>query len=256
MEPTLPIYHQIRRYIKHAVLDKVYPADHQIPPEQELATQFKVNRITIRQAISSLVEDGLLIRKRGKGTFVTSDEALIQKMSFKNIGMITELLLPLGQSKTLTVKMLKVKPETVVREKLELGDSEEFVIKIVRDRLVPEGFRAFTINYLPYEVGSEIEPDQLLKKPLLSVLEEDLSLNFSEAFQTIEASFADAQTAEHLGVQPGSQVLLIERIMYAENSKPVEMVQTIYDASLYKCSLSLRKNRQDSSSNWVCQITT
>ena len=256
MEPTLPIYHQIRRFIKHGVLDRVYQANQQIPTEQELAKQFNVNRITIRQAISSLVEEGLLIRIRGKGTFVTSDEELIRAKSFKTVGMITELLLPLGQSRTLSVGMQTVKPETVIREKLELSESDKFVVKIVRDRIVPEGFRAFTVNYLPHEVGSRIEPEQLMKKPLLSILEEDLGVNFYEALQTIEASFADAETAEHLGIQPGNQTLLIERIMYNAESRPVEMVQSIYDANSYKFSLSLRKNQQGSSSNWVCQITT
>ena len=256
MEPTLPIYHQIRRFIRRAVLDKVYQANHQIPPEQKLAQQFDVNRITIRQAISSLVDEGLLIRKRGRGTFVTADEALIRRMSVKNIGMISELLVPLGGSKTLNVTIQKVPPETVVREKLGLADKDKFVTKIVRDRIVPEGFRAFTINYIPYEIGCNLRTAELRKKPLLRILEEDLNIRFVEAFQTIEATFADAETAEHLGMQPGSQTLLIERIMYAENSRPVEMVRTSYDANLYKCCLSLRKNMQDSSANWVCQITT
>ena len=170
--------------------------------------------------------------------------------------MITELLLPLGQSKTLNVEVHTVKPEMVIREKLELPESEKTVVKIARDRLVPEGFRAFTINYLPEWVGGSIEPDQLMKKPLLSILEEDLGINFSEALQTIEASFADVETAEHLGIQPGSQTLLIERIMYDADNKPVEMVQSTYDANSYKFSLSLRKNLKGSSSSWVCQITT
>ena len=255
MEPTLPIYHQIRRYIKNEILDKAYEANHQIPPENELAKQFKVNRITIRQAISSLVDEGLLTRVRGKGTFVTHDQALIQKMSLKNIGMTSELLLPLKRSKTLSVLLEKIEPPPVVREKLELRGNEKYVTKIVRDRLVPEGFRAFTINYLPYAIGRQLNLEELKKRPLLLILEEDLKINFSEAFQTIEASFADAETAEHLGIPPGSQTLLTERIVYAENSKPVEMVRTIYEADQYKCCLSLKKIKMGSSNTWVCQIT-
>jgi len=255
MEPTLPIYHQIRRYIKHAVLDRTFQANHQIPPENDLAKQFNVNRITIRQAISSLVDEGLLIRVRGKGTFVTQDEALIQKMSLKNIGLTSELLLPLKHSKTLSVVIEDVEPSPVVRDKLELDKNEKYVTKIVRDRIVREGFRAFTINYLPRELGSKLEIKELQKRPLLMILEEDFNIEFSAAFQTIEASFADAETAEHLGIPSGSQTLLTERIVYAENGKPVEMVQTIYEAGQYKCCLSLKKVKIGSNIMWGCQIT-
>ncbi|MCK7514036.1 MAG: GntR family transcriptional regulator [Desulfobacterales bacterium] len=73
MEPheLLPVYHQIRRTIRYWVLDKRYLPNSRIPPENELASQFNVNRMTVRQALSSLVQEGLLIRKRGEGTFVT-----------------------------------------------------------------------------------------------------------------------------------------------------------------------------------------
>jgi GntR family transcriptional regulator len=255
MEPTLPVYQQIRRYIKHAVLDKVYEANNQIPTEKELAEQFKVNRITIRQAISSLVDEGLLIRSRGKGTFVTHDEKLIQKMSLKNVGMVSDLLPPLGDSKTLSVELQEVEPGTIIREKLELGEDENKVIKVIRDRIVPEGSKVYTVNYLPYDIGKNLTTGELKKRPLLDILENDFQVDLSEAFQTIEASFADAETAGHLGIMPGNQILFIERIMYNEQRRPVELVRNSYEANLYKCCLSIKKTKQDSNYNWVCQIT-
>ena len=63
MEPVLPIYHQIRRFVKYAILNKTYIVNDRIPPENELANQFNVNRITIRQAISSLVDEGTTHKK-------------------------------------------------------------------------------------------------------------------------------------------------------------------------------------------------
>ena len=167
MEPALPVYHQIRRTIKHAILDKHYGLNDRIPPEQELANEFNVNRMTVRQALSSLVEEGLLVRKRGEGTFVTGNEELIQEMSLKHISMTDELLLPLMKSKVLTVYKDEIRPSPVIREKLELDDSDEYVVRIKRDRLFPEDFLAFTINYLPLDIGRQIKEEALLKKPLL-----------------------------------------------------------------------------------------
>lgn len=255
MEPVLPVYHQIRRSVKHWIQDKHFCPNDRIPPEQDLASQFNVNRMTIRQALSSLVEEGLLVRKRGEGTFVTDNEKLIQEMSLKHISMTNELLLPLMKSKTLTVVKEEVEPSPLIREKLELRKQEKHVVRIKRDRLVPEGFRAFTINHLPLDVGRRIDEDALLEKPLLKILEDDLKINFIEAFQTIEASFADEETAAHLNILPGNPTLFTERIMYAEKGKPVEMVNTIYQANLYRCCLRLKKVKRESSFDWICQIT-
>ncbi|MFC1798201.1 GntR family transcriptional regulator [Thermodesulfobacteriota bacterium] len=255
MEPILPVYHQIRRTIKHWILDKHYGANDKIPPEHELANQFEVNRMTIRQALSSLVDEGLLIRKRGEGTFVTHNERLIQKMNLKHIGMTNELLLPLMKSVTLTVEITKIAPSPLVREKLELKKSDRHVIRIKRDRLVPEGFRAFTINHLPYDIGKQVQEKVLMKKPLLKIMEDDLKINFLEAFQTIEASFADEETATHLGILQGNPVLITERIMYADKGRPVELVNTIYEAGIYKGCMRLKKIKRGASFDWICQIT-
>ena len=255
MEPVLPVYHQIRRSIKHWIQDKNFCPNDKIPTEQELANQFNVTRMTVRQALSSLVEEGLLIRKRREGTFITGNEKLIQEMSLKHISMTNELLLPLMKSKTLTVKKEEVEPPPLVREKLELSQDDKRVVRIKRDRLVPEGFRAYTINYLPPDIGRQLDEDALLKKPLLKILEDDLKINFIEAFQTIEVSFADEETALHLDILPGNPTIFTERIMYDKSGKPVEMVNTIYQANLYKCCLSLRKVKRGSSFDWICQIT-
>jgi GntR family transcriptional regulator len=159
------------------------------------------------------------------------------------------------KSKTLTVFKTEIEPTPLIRKKLELNKDDHRVVMIKRDRLVPEGFRAFTINYLPLEVGRLLREEELLKRPLLKIMEDDLRINFIEAFETIEASFADEETAAHLGISPGVPTLLTERIMYAEQGKPVELVNTIYDANLYKCCLHLKKVNRGRSFDWICQIT-
>ena len=93
-----------------------------------------------------------------------------------------------------------------------------------------------------------------MKRPLLKIMEDDLNINFIEAYETIEASFADEETAAHLGIAPGVPTLVTERIMYAEKGKPVELVNTIYDANLYKCCLHLKKVKRGRSFDWICQI--
>lgn len=255
MDPILPVYFQIRRTIKHWILDTHYGPNDKIPTEHELAKLFDVNRMTIRQALSSLVDEGLLSRKRGEGTFVTSDEGLIQGMSLKHIGLTDELLMPLMKSKILTVEKAEIEPTPLIREKLELDGNEQYVVRIKRDRLDHNGFRAFTINHLPLEIGRQLSEEALLKKPLLKIMEDDLKINFLQAFQTIEASIADEEVATHLGILPGVATLVTERIMYAEMGRPVELVNTVYQSGLYKCCLRLKKVKRGAAFDWICQIT-
>lgn len=255
MEPTFPVYYQIRRTIKHWILDKIYSPNEKIPTEQELSKQFDVTRMTIRQAVSPLVEEGLLTRKRGGGTFVTGDTELIQQMNLKHIGLTNELLLPLMKSKTLSVEKTEIEPNQMIIEKLELSPKAETIVMIKRDRLVPGGFPAYTINYLPVEYGRRITKKALMKRPLLVIMEDDLKVNFTQAYQTIEASYANEEVAAHLGIAVGSSTLFTERIMYSEKGKPVEVVNTIYRADQYRCSLQLKKVKRGSDFDWICQIT-
>ena len=90
-----------------------------------------------------------------------------------------------------------------------------------------------------------------MKKPLLQIMEQDIGISFTEAFQTIEASFADQEVAEKLSVSPGSPILFVERIMYTKRRKPVELVQSSYRGDLYKYIVRLKTVRRKKGSVWV-----
>ncbi|WP_293858435.1 GntR family transcriptional regulator, partial [Steroidobacter sp.] len=69
---SLPLYQQLQRKLRLAIDNRVLGADDALPPERDLAEELNVSRITVRKAIDGLVEEGLLIRKQGSGTFVTN----------------------------------------------------------------------------------------------------------------------------------------------------------------------------------------
>ncbi len=67
-----PLYQQLQRALRGAIENRVIGPDDALPPERDLAEMLNVSRITVRKAIDELVEDGLLIRKQGSGTFVSN----------------------------------------------------------------------------------------------------------------------------------------------------------------------------------------
>lgn len=244
LSTLLPVYYQIKQTIKTWILNKEFTPGEKIPSENELAKKFKVSRLTLRQAISQLAQEGFLVSKRGEGTFVTSNENLINSFGLEFTGFMDDLFYQVSKSRTKSAKIARMIVPKLIREKLEL-DREE-AIQIKRVRFWDDKPFAYTINYLPVEIGSKITEKDLCKRPLLQIMEQDLGIQFTEAFQTIEASFSDQEVSERLGIPSGSPILLVERIMYTKGSKPVELVKSSYRGDLYKYIVRLKniKNKR------------
>jgi GntR family transcriptional regulator len=249
MTQLLPIYYQIRNKIQEWIVAKEYNPGEQIPSETELAKTFSVTRMTVRQAISLLIQEGLLYRKRGAGTFVTNDPKVIGRLGLDFTGFMDELFYQVSKSKTISAKTEKIKIPRTVKEKLK--SEEEEIIRIERVRTLNDRIFAYTVNFLPVHIGSQITEQMLLAKPLLKILEVDLGIEFDEAFQTIEASFSDPYVSEQLQVPSGSPILFVERIMYDKKKKPFELVQTSYRGDVYKYVVRLKLDNVSKKKRWV-----
>jgi len=247
----LPVYYQIKQTIKNWIINKDFNPGEKIPSENELADKFNVSRLTVRQSISHLVQEGFLVSKRGEGTFVTSNKNLINSFSLEFTGFMDDLFYQVSKSRTKSAKIARMIVPKLIREKLAL-DREE-AIQIKRVRFLDDKPFAYTINYLPVEIGSKITEKDLCKRPLLQIIEQDLGIRFIEAFQTIQASFSDQEVSEKLGITSGSPILLVERIMYTKQRKPVELVQSSYRGDLYKYVVRLRNVKRRDKSVWIHQ---
>jgi GntR family transcriptional regulator len=252
MNPSIPVYYQIRNTIKDWIANKDYSHGDKIPSENELASLFHVTRLTVRQGIALLVQEGFLVRKRGEGTFVTENKNLVKSLGLEFTGFMDDLFYEVSRTKTKSVVIEKILSTNSVKEKLELPGDE--VIRIKRVRLLNEKKFAYTINYLSPEFGSKISEKELLKKPLLKIIEQDIGIEFEEALQTIEASFSDPETADNLEIAPGSPILFVERIMYAKNKKPIELVQTSYRGDHYKYVVRLKSDKSTKGRRWIQHI--
>jgi GntR family transcriptional regulator len=247
----VPVYYQIKQAIKNWIINREFDPGQKIPSENELADTFKVSRLTVRQAISQLTQEGLLTSKRGEGTFVTENASLITGFSLEFSGFMDDLFYQVSKSKTKSVKMSTMTVPKLIKEKLELDKEDEEVVQIKRVRFKENKSFAYTVNFLPLEIGQKITAAELYKKSLLEVMEQDLGIQFTEAFQTIEASFASKEVAEQLGIPSGSPILFVERIMYSKKRRPVELVQSSYRGDLYKYIVRLRNVKRKDSSIWV-----
>jgi GntR family transcriptional regulator len=253
MSAILPVYYQIKQTIKNWIVSKEFTPGDKIPSENQLAKQFNVSRLTVRQAIAQLIQEGFLVSKRGQGSFVTYNEDLINSFSLEFTGFMDDLFYQTQKTKTSSVDIKRTEAPKFLRDKLKLAKNCEEIILIKRVRLREKKSFAYTVNYLPVEIGEKISEEELYKKPMLQIMVEDLGIEFTEAFQTIQASFADQEVAEQLGIASGSPVLFVERIMYGKRLRPIELVQSSYPGDLYKYIVRLKSVKRKDRNVWMHQ---
>jgi GntR family transcriptional regulator len=252
MESIVPVYYQIKQVIRNWIINGQFGPGDKIPSEHELAKRFGVTRLTVRQAISQLSQEGFLVSRRGKGTFVTNNEELINRFSLEFVGFMDDLFYHVQKAQTKSVHITKIKAESkMIRSRLLLENEQIDLIRVERERFFRGNPFAYTINYLPMDIGKHIREEDLYKKPMLQILEQDLGVLFTEAFQTIEASFADHEVAGKLGIAPGLPILYVERTMFGKGRKPVELVQTFYRGDMYKYIVRLKPYKGKKGKLWI-----
>ena len=251
MADILPRYYQIKAIIKKWIVEKEFNVGDRIPSENELAARFDVSRLTVRQAVSQLVQEGFLTTRRGAGTYVTDNQELINRYNIEFSGFMDDLFYLASRSKTKSAVVKRIKTPKFIRSKLQLPEADKDIIQIKRVRFINNRSFAYTINYIPVAVGEKIKKTALFKKPLLQILEQDFGIEFTEAFQTMQASFCDQEIAAKLSIPAGSPVLFVERIMYVKNRVPFEVVQSSYRGDLYKYVTRLKPVKRRKGSYWV-----
>ena len=256
MKNLLPAYYQIKHTIRNWILNKEFTPGQKIPSVEKLANQFKVNHLTVRRAIEHLEQEGVLVSRRGSGTFVSNDEAMIKSLSTEITGFMDEIFYQVQKAKTKSAEMNIIETPKIVSEKLGLGEEDKTVLQIKRVRFLDQIPFNYTINYLPMKIGSRIVKRDLLKKPLLQILEQDFNIEFSEVVQIIQASFADQEVSEKLGVPSGSPMLFVERVLYTKHRKPVQMFQAYYRGDLFKYIVRIKNIRRKNGNIWVHQDET
>ena len=144
----LPYYVQVKEALREHIESGEWPAGHQFPGEPELCVVFDVSRTVIRQALSDLEYEGLIVRKKGKGTFVAEPkigESLIQKLT----GFYQDMI-ELGHTPVTQVLKQEIVPANAkVAAQLHLKTGTK-VIEIERLRFVQDEPIVLVTTYLPY----------------------------------------------------------------------------------------------------------
>ncbi|MDC3412214.1 GntR family transcriptional regulator [Aquibacillus sp. 3ASR75-11] len=231
----LPIYYQLEEKIRHLINSEQLKPGELLPSEREYAEKYDISRMTVRQAINNLASDGLLIRLKGKGTFVAEKkfEQSLQGLTGFSEDMRTRGLEPSN-------RMLSFKEQQAdekVASKLNIAPKDPIYV-IQRIRLANDAPVALETNYVPKDlVGDLTEEDVNLS--FYDYIEKKLDLKITHGDQVMEAVLANEFEINYLGINKGDPILLIQRQTYLSNDVPFEYVTSSYRADKYALKLRM-----------------
>lgn len=224
MVSNLPIYIQIHDKIKADIEKGVWTIGDRLPSERELAIQFNVSRMTLRQAIQTLADEGILERKIGSGTYVARkkvQEKMTGTTSFTEI-MISQNRQPSSK----TVSYFVAKPSSSEMEKLALKENE-YILRMERIRYADGVPICFEVASIPFSLIDQYSKTEI-SNSLYRTLEEKGGNKIGHANQTISAMLASEQIAEYLEIKRGEAILRLSQLSYFEDGTPFEYVRTQY----------------------------
>ena len=220
-----PLYQQLQRSLREAIAGKVLAADDALPPERDLAEQFAVSRITVRKALDGLVEEGLLTRRQGSGTFVAGQRV---EKNFSKLSSFTEDMAARGRTAH-SVWLSKSEGQVTPEESLTLGlGPHAAVYRFARIRYADDAPMALEYSTVPATCLPGVEA---VGDSLYDALAE-VGCRPNRALQRLRAVLFTPQQAELLGVDTPAAGLLIERRAF-HNGRAVEVTQSYYRGDAY-----------------------
>ena len=219
-----PVYIQIHNELRENIEAGKWQIGEKIPAERELAAEFGVSRMTLRQAIQTLVDDGILERRVGAGTYV-ANRKVQEKMA--GVTSFTELMQALGKepsSKTISYHLTF--PSQNEAETLHLQPGER-VLRMERIRYgnqIPICYEAATIPASLVEGFSKEE----ITTSFFKTLADKANLYPGHATQAVSAVSATERIAEYLGIHRGDALLRMNQVSYLQDGRPFEYVHSQY----------------------------
>ncbi len=236
---STPLYIQLKDVVVSEIRNGELKPGDRVGSESELERLHGVSRITVRQALKDLVQEGALYRVPGKGTYVASRKVapLAAFTSFSE-NMIAQGLTP--SYRLLAVD--RIDPPLAVRQELRLGERDR-ALRIERLLLADRDPIGLQYGYYPERIfgsaAGQIDPESLAAASLYAQLETTQAFPLWKAEETVEPAIADRKEVELLGMPAGAPVLVVRRLSYLANGEPVESVKLVFRGDAYRYRVDL-----------------
>jgi GntR family transcriptional regulator len=222
---SLPLYLQLQRALRQAIESRVIGPDDALPPERDLALHFQVSRITVRKAIDGLIDEGMLVRRQGSGTFVC---ARVEK-NFSKLTSFSEDMRARGRTPR-SVWLKKSTGTVTPEEALTLRSSPGTpVYRFHRIRFADD--LPMSVEYATV-LASCLPSLDAVESSLYEALERAGNRPV-RALQRLRAVLFTAEQAGLLHAQEKDAGLLVERLGFLKDGRAVEFTQSYFRGDIY-----------------------
>jgi len=233
----VPLYYQLSELLREQIESRELKPGELAPSEYALCKKYHLSRNTVKQAVAKLVNEGLLYRHQGKGTFVA------EKKTFHNLTTTLSFQAEVVGMKKFSETILKTAKEIVappsICKLLEIpGGSTVFFIQRIRN--VDNQPFAFQTSYLPQSLCPGLLNRDLKHESLFKLLTEFYHHQISYADEILQCAKADKFESIALDINEGDSIFRLERKTRLQNNKIIEFVRTILPGT--KCNIHIRLN--------------
>jgi len=235
----VPLYHQLEQDLVARITAGEFTPGEAMPTEERICEQYGVSRITVRRALDALIAHGLIVRRRGVGSFVTERRPGVR--SVRLTGSLDDFLATAGSLDIEVLSLGRVAPTPEIREALDLPETEAEVVRLeLRSSLSGRPVIYLEI-FFPLAIGGVLRRDDLTPGvPVIRLIEQKLNLRVTRAVQLIESDLAGVKASAHLGIPPEQPILRIRRVYFTAGDRPIEVAILRHHPERYQYEIELR----------------
>jgi GntR family transcriptional regulator len=229
-QSPLPLYVQIRDSLRRQILDGSYEVHARLPSENEMMNTFGVSRITIRQALRDLHNEGLVFSAQGKGTFVSKPKAVQNVQRLEGFGEAMAAQGYEASARVLSIQQMKAPKAVVAALDLQPGDD---VVEVKRVRYLNRSPVCIDDSYFPMDIGRRMFGLDL-SGDIFPLLENFFGIPLGGADIGLDATLADEEAQQYLNLKTGEAILRVERLTHDQNGRPIDFEYLCYRGDSYK----------------------
>ena len=229
-----PLYAQMEELIRTNLETGLWAPGSAIASENELSREYGISRMTVRNVITKLVQEELLFRIPGKGTFVAEPKIVAKSLSYAGIREQLEQLGYEVSTKLLGVSRKKGTKEMCSRFDLAPG-SFFYVVRRLRN-VKGKPFSIHT-SYIPVTLCPGLDKLDLVSEQLCKILSQEYNLNRSRTQETLESIAATKEEAALLNIDEGHPLVLLRDNIMDENNRTFEYASVVFRGEKIKLRL-------------------
>ena len=229
------LYVEVIDFLLDDIKDGQYPPGSKLPSEDQLAREFSVSRVTLREALRVLEDDGVIVRRHGSGTFVLDKKAVpIQTLS--SIVSISTIFKRAGlDDRFIKVGLRKIPADQRIAEKLQIPSGEE-IWEVERVRTIGEKPAVYSFDYFPASFvppGEEKKLNEYIHS-LNHFLSEVCGQTLNEGECTFKPIMSDKTLSAILNIILAAPLMYIETIDFNANNQPILYSRSYYIPELFQ----------------------